>query len=332
MSELTLLELMLQATLFVFLVCGAVVRSWLLSKPKKSLVRFVSYLLLAFVILGLTTFRNDERKAEQFAQNLLQLRDQYPVLSLEERLPTREGQGEVKLSSASEMQLNEIEKSNIFELYRQGDWILKEIHEGNVQDFARRMGFGVGRMAYPTYESLISNVFDPLPLLPQPIDNPGNSWKPLFMKKATENTDASGLQSAHVKNILDFVGSTGFGFIKGKKLAAGFIGHQFRQMHEPDTWVIDRLELVGLLVAEQPRVYVSEFLPNTEQLRKAKTRSLDFFEAEGLARLNNGEELFYREESGGLRMIGAIRSVKQCLKCHDGQRGELLGAFSYVLE
>ena len=30
-------------------------------------------------------------------------------------------------------------------------------------------------------------------------------------------------------------------------------------------------------------------------------------------------------------MLGAIRSAKQCVQCHGGQRGDLLGAFSYTL-
>jgi hypothetical protein len=31
-------------------------------------------------------------------------------------------------------------------------------------------------------------------------------------------------------------------------------------------------------------------------------------------------------------MLGAARSVSQCIKCHDGERGDLLGAFSYYLQ
>ncbi len=30
-------------------------------------------------------------------------------------------------------------------------------------------------------------------------------------------------------------------------------------------------------------------------------------------------------------MLGAVRSAKQCVKCHGGSRGDLLGAFSYTL-
>jgi hypothetical protein len=53
----------------------------------------------------------------------------------------------------------------------------------------------------------------------------------------------------------------------------------------------------------------------------------------GLKDLQDGEDLFVRDTTKqGRRMLGAIRSVDACLKCHGGQRGELLGAFSYWLK
>jgi len=30
-------------------------------------------------------------------------------------------------------------------------------------------------------------------------------------------------------------------------------------------------------------------------------------------------------------MLGSLRAAKQCLECHTAKRGDLLGAFSYVL-
>lgn len=39
-----------------------------------------------------------------------------------------------------------------------------------------------------------------------------------------------------------------------------------------------------------------------------------------------------RDANDGRRhVLGAIRSGKQCLSCHEGERGELLGAFLYTL-
>jgi hypothetical protein len=31
-------------------------------------------------------------------------------------------------------------------------------------------------------------------------------------------------------------------------------------------------------------------------------------------------------------MVGALRAARQCLECHEGRRGDLLGTFSYVLQ
>jgi hypothetical protein len=48
--------------------------------------------------------------------------------------------------------------------------------------------------------------------------------------------------------------------------------------------------------------------------------------------LRQGEDLFISRDGGGLRMLGAVYSLKQCVACHGGERGDLLGAFSYTLE
>ena len=167
--------------------------------------------------------------------------------------------------------------------------------------------------------------------MPQPEWSTDESWRPFFDGSYLEKLDPARLESAHTDNIMDFLFTADFGFVQAKKRAAGFMGHQFKRVHEPQNWAVERLELVGLVVADQPRVYLSDNLPSMDELRKASTRPLDFFEAQGLAVLEGGDELYYREEAGSLRMIGAIRSTSQCLKCHDGQRGELLGAFSYWL-
>ena len=68
-----------------------------------------------------------------------------------------------------------------------------------------------------------------------------------------------------------------------------------------------------------------------EQLRKATTRGLDYFEETGLKSLRGGENLYVVRKDDTLRMLGALRATKQCLQCHDSQRGDMLGAFSYTL-
>jgi hypothetical protein len=88
---------------------------------------------------------------------------------------------------------------------------------------------------------------------------------------------------------------------------------------------------VGLLFHNEPVVYVSENLPRMDELRGAPTRPLDGFEATALEKLRSGEDLLVAEAPNGVRMLGAIRSLKQCGTCHGSTRGTLLGAFSYTL-
>ena len=65
---------------------------------------------------------------------------------------------------------------------------------------------------------------------------------------------------------------------------------------------------------------------------EAPTRPLDKFEASGLEKLRRGEDLVIGPTSDGLRMLGSIRSTKQCIQCHRGERGDLLGTFSYTMK
>ena len=91
------------------------------------------------------------------------------------------------------------------------------------------------------------------------------------------------------------------------------------------------VELVGLLKYDEPVVYISDKLPNMKELADVPKRALNLFESTGLKDLQQGEYLYVRDSTEGLRMLGAVRSVEQCIQCHGGERGDLLGAFSYSL-
>jgi hypothetical protein len=90
--------------------------------------------------------------------------------------------------------------------------------------------------------------------------------------------------------------------------------------------------LIGLQLHETPVAYVSSELPRMDELRKAPVRPLDRFESAALGHLVGGEDLVVGRSPTGMRMVGSIRSTEGCLRCHEGQRGELLGAFSYTLQ
>jgi hypothetical protein len=68
-----------------------------------------------------------------------------------------------------------------------------------------------------------------------------------------------------------------------------------------------------------------------DELSNARTLSLDTFEMKALEGLLGGEDLMVQKLPQHLRMLGSIRAVEQCVRCHRVKRGELLGAFSYQM-
>ncbi|MFP6768308.1 MAG: hypothetical protein VB859_09065, partial [Planctomycetaceae bacterium] len=94
-------------------------------------------------------------------------------------------------------------------------------------------------------------------------------------------------------------------------------------------WVLERVELVSLLLHDEPGVYVSENLPRMDELAGSRLRSLNRFEALAMNNLRDGESLVVRGQGDQLKMLGSLRAAKQCAACHRVPRGTLLGAFSY---
>ncbi len=133
-------------------------------------------------------------------------------------------------------------------------------------------------------------------------------------------------------SILSFVNIRGFGYMKDRRHVAGFLSHRFAAIPEPvSEWHVETLELVSLLLHDEPVIYVSDRLPEMTRHHDTATRPLDRFERFALPTLEEGEDLVTAQTEEGLRMLGAVRSNRQCIACHGGNRGDLLGAFSYAL-
>jgi hypothetical protein len=47
--------------------------------------------------------------------------------------------------------------------------------------------------------------------------------------------------------------------------------------------------------------------------------------------MKKGEDLIVNDLPEGWLMMGSIRNAQQCVQCHGGKRGDLLGAFSYSI-
>lgn len=269
------------------------------------------------------------------------LRDAHPLESLEARLPKRNSL-RPELSGPMESELAELENAVDFTTriaYFNGSrraHQLQMLHEDRVQAFVESFGFGAGRMTMMggpvTAGSLKQGLREE-----SSVSQPG--YKPLewLSEAAAEQikpaATTSALQTLHMSSFLDFTYPQAFGFFKDRRHVAGFRPHQFSAVPNTEKeWKITTLELVGLVVHDQPVAYVSELLPRMDLLKSAPVRPLDIFESQGLETLRGGDTLYIRQQGASVRMLGAIRAAKQCTSCHDCERGALLGAFSYVLD
>ncbi len=294
--------------------------------------RFWVYLLLSTAV---TVLLYGVVAAWQY-RDLASLSTRYAYESIEERLPLviRSSSGD-RLSSSAQARLDELEERIEWGDHsgRRRSLMLMRLHEQTVGMFISSPGFGVTRMPYVTDSSLaISPARETTPRQPGFDDMP--SWSPRELKGESEREGPPSvdLLKMHEGGALDFLHPKGFGYVKDRRHVAGFQPHQFSQVPEPkERWKLERLDLVSLLLHEEPVAYVSARLPKMDELREAPTRQLDEIEVAGLKALREGEDLFVRPTEGGVRMLGSLRAVKQCLSCHDARRGDLLGAFSYTL-
>jgi hypothetical protein len=229
---------------------------------------------------------------------------------------------------------------------RQRSAALRALHSRSSERFIRSAGFGVTRMSGPDrnperYVELPPDRPIALPRVPERpswLDGRDARGLDVLNQPLANPPRHQVLEDMHFDSYADFVNSEGFGHVSGPRLAAGFQPHHFRRLpelgadesdHQP--WLLVGLELISLLKSEPPAVYVSDHLPRMSELQDAPTRPLDEFEHAALGELNRGEDLLVEQEPSKIRMLGALRSVEQCLDCHQVREGDLLGAFSYEL-
>lgn len=244
--------------------------------------------------------------------------------------------------------------------------VLADIHSAEVQKFVTNPGFGhmriVNRFRLP-------RGMDKYPGDWSEADRGDEVKLPADGDFFTPNPDKAGptlpakaaLASFHTATAYEFARPDTWGLVKDKKEVAGFLPHalgleppgsfllsrQRQDLKNPiknkdggvtypdiERWAVRKVELVGILMHETPVAYVTEAkkLPTMADVANAKTRELTDFESKGLKQLAAGKDAVVVDATTNqVRMVGAIRMAQACLKCHDGSRGDLLGAFSYDL-
>jgi hypothetical protein len=288
--------------------------------------------------------------AWQSQHEYARLRSVYPFESMEQRVPVPKRDARLApLAGAPAQRLERLEEVVQSQSGNYRAWQLEQLHEDAIGQFINSSGFGVGRMIRPSVMSLKFVVARDL-VPPQPGPRISSVWSPGEFEPLSAGYE-TWLGPLLENSVLDFVFPRAWGYIKDRRHVAGFLSHRFSQEPDPndsrkmqipgpestkisepkDRWKVQTLDLVGLLMHDDPVAYVSNHLPSMDELRDAPVRPLDKFETLGLIALRQGEDLFISRDGTRLRMLGGISSMKQCVACHGGQRGDLLGAFSYTL-
>jgi hypothetical protein len=278
----------------------------------------------------------------------LTLRERFSYVSLAPRLAY---EGRLRPTSeytdpATARRLNETESEVEHRWFSHGDRATSVdlIHHSAVELFINSPGFGPGRRVGPSPWYVEPKDY---PLVPFDKPDEGSAADDLLGLDAQKPNPATNTTAFapspyfwnnHTNGLADFINKEGFGHVRDREHVAGFQPHQFRQRvffgSNPESrWLVRRLELVSLLKFEEPAVYLSDHLPRMDRLGDgATTRPLNSFESGALESLRHGEDLVTSPDGRLCRVLGSIRATRQCLACHTVKRGELLGAFSYVLQ
>jgi len=221
---------------------------------------------------------------------------------------------------------------------------LEVLHSNYLHHFVNSPGFGVGRMrprgmGFRGLESQSVDDGQAITLPPPAYDDPirEKDYRDPWIDPNRTASSAPGrdeLGKLHLDGLLNFVNEGNFGYIRNRNAVAGFKPHQFSELptlENGSSWQLDTLELISLLKHAEPVAYVSRELPRMDKLREVPVRPLTEHERAMLEGLRRGEDLQVRSIPDRLRMLGAIRAAEQCLRCHEVERGTLLGAFSYKL-
>lgn len=268
---------------------------------------------------------------------IAQMLQDYPIVSLADRLSFEsrntvgQGSDESEGVSFSPAVLQNLTSREQLAKPRYGyrNVMLERLHRDTTVQFSVAAGFGFARMAYVRPRAIEIETRPPVSL-GQPIELTND-----YVYAATGAVGEK-LQSI-VKE--DFLNPEMFGYIASNKTVAGFEAHGFRTFDDDvkprrdaqSEWRLTRLELVSLLRHDPPRVYVSETLPTMDKLEGVPHRALDDFETASLPSLRFQQDLVVDEQENRITMLGALRASNDCLQCHEGKRGRLLGAFSYDL-
>jgi hypothetical protein len=292
---------------------------------------------------------------------------EYPMVSLAERLKYEASAGPVDAKPQVELPEKLLQRLEETESRKNGfsprTHALARAHNSTHADFIAAAGFGSARVLKLRRRYVELPDLSPIPYESAPtrgesrFDANGSaaevSDEPISSERFFLRSD---LLLMHDESFLDFFDPLRMGYVRDVRHVAGFQSHRFSQMPGTETiernrwqrkgatmpnppprvswrrrWPIVRLELIGMLRHGKPVAYVSDHLPQLEELASYPIRDLTDFEQSALDQLRDKEDVVIDYQPNRIRMVGSLRADQNCQKCHSVARSELLGALSYEL-
>lgn len=141
-----------------------------------------------------------------------------------------------------------------------------------------------------------------------------------------------GFPLLHERTVAAFVSAEGFGY---DRVLTRETWEKVSAMIDGDIYTKGRLQLVGATSEEGDRIF-DDFVNwrKKEELFETTPRELNPDEKAAMAVLRAGLVEWTSlppDEEGDLRVMAPIRAAESCLKCHEAEVGEMLGAFDYRL-
>lgn len=244
----------------------------------------------------------------------------------------------------------EVARGNLGQRQDRFFFALLAAHRDTTTQFTNAMGFGISRARPLSYQHWKLELPTVHPMKMTPTSD--CLTEPLIEPIAL--TPSPDFQAWHDQNQINFAHPLSLGAVDWTESrqsdlsrVVGFQPHAFHSPPKPlkyskptphsktpqdkTVWQADRVSLVSLLKHRAPVAYVSESLPNMQELIGVPTRPLNEFESRSLEQLKLGEDLMVNSDENRIEMLGSIRAISQCMECHQVARGALLGAFSYRL-
>lgn len=141
---------------------------------------------------------------------------------------------------------------------------------------------------------------------------------------------------AHQRAVNSFVESRGFGVgrMRNEELWNDHLVELGGERFKPE-----KIQLIGLTEEYGDRYFDGAHPPKKEVMDEAEWRATTAEEDEAIDELRTGAAFSRRisgrsergVDAGSFRVLAPIMAESDCLKCHDVEEGEMIGAFAYTL-